>query len=119
MVSQADEALLLTTPEAPSIDGLYALVRGLNDQAGGPPSIRLLLNDVRRPEEAALLSQVVEVLSARFGVEARPLELIPHDPQLWIAGRRTGGPLAAGPSSALGPTLAQIATALEPLCQEG
>ena len=119
VVGLANIVLLVTTPEPAALDGLYELLKSLQEGKDRPSVLRLILNDVRRPEEAALLPQAVDVMAERFGAEVRPMELIPHDPQLWIAARRTGGPLAAGPSSGLGPALAHIAAALEPLGQEG
>jgi len=116
VLAAADSCLLVTTPEPVAIDGLYRLLREVLEQLSDTDCrLHLLCNDIRRTEELPLLPQIEEVVREGLEIDLRVLEAIPHDPQLWIASRRTGGPLAAGPSSALGPALQRVAADLEPL----
>jgi flagellar biosynthesis protein FlhG len=86
-VLAADTVLVVTTPEPTSLADAYAMIKALAQRRQGL-DVRLVVNQVERPEEAEVAAERI-IMTARdfLGITVEHIGTIPRDPYVWQAVR--------------------------------
>lgn len=108
----AGETLVVVSGDTAAITEAYALIKRLS-QSYGRRHFRVLLNNIRLPEEAAaIFDNMAQVAASRLGVRVDLAATLPHDEALRRAVRLAQPVIAAYPDSPVSYALRMLAADL-------
>ncbi len=99
LAAAADQVVIVTTPEPPSVADAHAAI-GRFRRSAGAPGLRVVVNQAGSPSEASDCLARISASSRQFlGMVVTPLGYVRHDPHVPLAVRRRRPFVVAYPSA--------------------